>query len=118
MLTPAQSLPIRQFLLTNLIRSDDRTLKFRVPLSVLGDSLDSMADFPFSESDGLKYEGPTLFVRGTKSQYITSDTIPAIKRFFPNARIADVDAGHWLISENPGAFQTGKFAFLLLNVPH
>ena len=67
-----------------------------------------MADFPFNESDGVKYDGPTLFVRGTKSRYVSDDTIPAIKKFFPNAQIADVEAGHWLISENPEAFRQGK----------
>jgi Predicted hydrolases or acyltransferases (alpha/beta hydrolase superfamily) len=95
--------------LTNLIRSEDNTLKFRVPLSVLGASLDNMADFPFSESGGVQYSGPTLFVRGTKSRYVSDDTVPAIKKSFPNAQIADVEAGHWLISENPEAFRQGKF---------
>jgi hypothetical protein len=68
-----------------------------------------MADFPFSEADGKQYKGSTLFVRGTKSRYVSDENIPAIKRFFPNAQIADVDAGHWLISENPEAFRQGKF---------
>jgi hypothetical protein len=67
-----------------------------------------MADFPFSEADGKQYKGPTLFVRGTKSRYVSDTTIPAIKKFFPNAQIADVDAGHWLISEKPEAFRQGK----------
>ncbi|KAJ5256615.1 hypothetical protein N7478_012719 [Penicillium angulare] len=106
-----ESLPIRQFLLTNLIRSKDghKTLKFRVPLDVIGRSLDNMAEFPFSESDNIQYNGPTLFVRGTKSGYVSNNTIPVIKRFFPNAQISDVDAGHWLISENPEAFRQGNY---------
>ncbi|KAJ5557396.1 hypothetical protein N7494_001311 [Penicillium frequentans] len=109
-----ESLPIRQFLLTNLVRSDDehKTLKFRVPLSVIGNSLDNMAHFPFSESDGVQYDGPTLFVRGTKSKYVTDATIPAIKKFFPNAQIADVEAGHWLISEKPEDFRQAVVKFL------
>ena len=108
-----QSLPIRQFLLTNLIRSeeDNKTLKFRVPLSVLGESLENMADFPFKESDDIHYDGPTLFIRGTKSRYVSDKAVPAIKKFFPNAQIADVEAGHWLISENPEAFRQGNFIF-------
>ncbi|KAJ5820392.1 Alpha/beta hydrolase fold-1 [Penicillium riverlandense] len=106
-------LPIRYFLLTNLVRSEeDRTMKFRVPLSVLGRSLDNMADFPYSDSDNVQYNGPTLFVRGTKSQYVSDKTVPAIKKFFPNAQIADVDAGHWLISENPEAFRQAVVKFL------
>ena len=76
-----------------------------------------MADFPFKESDNLQYTGPTLFVRGTKSGYVSDDTVPAIKKFFPNAKIADVEAGHWLISENPEAFRQGK-VLCSLNVSH
>ncbi|KAJ5584676.1 uncharacterized protein N7459_004476 [Penicillium hispanicum] len=107
------SLPIRQFLLTNMVRSEDgRTMKFRVPLSVLGRSLDNMADFPFGDSDAVQYDGPTLFVRGTNSRYVSDDTVPAIKRFFPHAQIADVEAGHWLISENPEAFRQAVVKFL------
>ena len=104
-----QSLPIRQFLLTNLVRSeeDGKTLKFRVPLSTLGDSLGGMGDFPFGEADSLRYDGPTLFVRGTRSKYVSDDTVPAIKKFFPNAEIADIESGHWVISENPEAFRQG-----------
>jgi pimeloyl-ACP methyl ester carboxylesterase len=77
-----------------------------------------MADFPFKESDKLQYNGPTLFVRGTKSKYVSDDTIPAIKKFFPNAQIVDVEAGHWLISENPEAFRQGNslFSTIILNM--
>lgn len=92
-------------------------MKFRVPLSVLGRSLDEMADFPFNESDTVQYNGPTLFVRGTKSRYVSDDTVPAIKKFFPQAQIADVEAGHWLISENPEGFRQGKSLFELPMIP-
>ncbi|KAK5800150.1 hypothetical protein VI817_002362 [Penicillium citrinum] len=108
-----ESLGIRQFLLTNLVRSEeDGTYKFRVPLSVLGKSLDNMADFPFSQSDSIQYDGPALFVRGTKSQYVSDDVVPAIKKFFPSAQIADVNAGHWLISEKPEEFRQAVVKFL------
>ena len=66
-----------------------------------------MGDFPFSDAEVVQYDGPTLFVRGTKSKYVSDDTVPAIKKFFPKAQIADVEAGHWLISENPEAFRQG-----------
>lgn len=67
-----------------------------------------MADFPFSQSDSIQYDGPALFVRGTKSQYVSDDVVPAIKKFFPSAQIADVNAGHWLISEKPEEFRQGE----------
>ncbi|KAB8233489.1 putative alpha/beta hydrolase [Aspergillus alliaceus] len=106
------SLPIRQFLLTNLVRGEDGTMKFRVPVSILGDALSEMANFPYTEPGSVTYNGPTLFVRGTKSKYVSDETIPAIKKFFPHAQIADVEAGHWLISENPEAFRQEVVTFL------
>ncbi|KAL1867225.1 hypothetical protein Plec18167_008766 [Paecilomyces lecythidis] len=107
-----QSVPIRQFLLTNLIRADEGHLKFRVPLNVLSKSLDEMADFPWHEPGEVQYDGPTLFVRGTKSRYVRDEMIPAIKKFFPTAEIADIDAGHWLISEKPEDFRHAVVNFL------
>ncbi|KAE8152441.1 Alpha/Beta hydrolase protein [Aspergillus avenaceus] len=109
-----ESLPIRQFLLTNLVRGDNGSMKFRVPVSILGEALSAgeMANFPFSESDSVTYDGPALFVRGTRSRYVSEDTIPAIRKFFPKAQIADVEAGHWLISENPEAFRQKVVKFL------
>ncbi|EYE93671.1 putative alpha/beta hydrolase [Aspergillus ruber CBS 135680] len=107
-----EALPIRQFLLTNLIRSEDQTMKFRVPLSTLGASLEDMADFPFREPGAVTYDGPTLVVRGTKSRYVSDESLPAIKKFFPNSEVADVEAGHWLISEKPEAFRQVVVKFL------
>ncbi|KAN0068057.1 Alpha/Beta hydrolase fold [Elaphomyces granulatus] len=112
-----KSLPIRQFLLTNLTRSvNSPTLKFRIPLGILANSLDDMSGFPFEEpsadaKDGsiIKYDGPTLVVRGTKSRYVGDETIPTIKRFFPKSSIADIEAGHWVISEKPEAFRKGMY---------
>ncbi|KAL2004842.1 hypothetical protein VTN00DRAFT_3115 [Thermoascus crustaceus] len=109
------ALPVRQFLLTNLIRHRDHEsrLVFRVPLSTLANSLDAMADFPYrAETDDVQYDGPTLFIRGTRSRYVPDESVPAIKKFFPRARIEDVEAGHWLISENPEAFRKAVINFL------
>ncbi|OJD15148.1 hypothetical protein AJ78_04573 [Emergomyces pasteurianus Ep9510] len=103
-----ESLPIRQFLLTNLMRSKvDNTLKFRVPVQLLGESLDELAGFPFNASDNVKFEGPSLFIRGTKSRYVQKKSFPVIAHFFPNYKLVDVDAGHWVISENPEGFKNG-----------
>ncbi|KAL1958325.1 hypothetical protein VTO42DRAFT_4642 [Malbranchea cinnamomea] len=108
-----ESLPIRQFLLTNLIRSqDDNILRFRVPLQILGDSLDNMADFPYGMADDIKYDGPALFVKGTRSSYIREKSMPYIQKFFPNWQLENVEAGHWLISENPEAFKSAVVSFL------
>ncbi|KAG6071093.1 hypothetical protein E4U30_008066 [Claviceps sp. LM220 group G6] len=108
-----KSLPIRQFLLGNLYApAEGDARKFRIPLDILGKSLHKLGDFPFKRPQDYRFEKPSLFVRGTKSNYITDDAIPAIGDFFPCFRLVDVDAGHWLISENPEAFRQAVTNFL------
>lgn len=106
------SLPIRQFLLTNLIRTQDDKgpyQKFRIPINLLAKSLDHMADFPFKDPDVARFSGPTLFVRGIRSHYIADETLPVIGNFFPRFEVKDIEAGHWVISENPEDFRKGVF---------
>ncbi|KAF2861977.1 alpha beta hydrolase fold family [Piedraia hortae CBS 480.64] len=101
------SLGIRQFLLTNLIRDEDnnQTLHWRIPVSVLGKSLNNMADFPFKNPEAVQYNGPTLIVRGTQSPYVADEMLPVVGRFFPKFELADIDCGHWVISEKPQDFR-------------
>ncbi|OCL14056.1 alpha/beta-hydrolase [Glonium stellatum] len=109
----AKDLPVRQFLLTNLIKAPNESyLKFRIPVSILAHSLDDMADFPFTNPDENRFEKPALFVRGTKSHYVSDETIPIIGRFFPRFELVDVDAGHWVISEKPEEFRRAVVEFL------
>lgn len=107
------SLPIRHFLLGNLYRPPhEKTQKFIIPLRILGASLDNLGDFPFKDPDQVRFEKPALFVRGTKSKYIPDEVIPIIGRFFPKFQLADIDAGHWLISEQPEEFRRVVVDFL------
>jgi pimeloyl-ACP methyl ester carboxylesterase len=106
-----ESLPIRQFLLTNLMRTQDADyLKFRVPLKILTTNLDKMGDFPFNDPDKARYEGPTLFIRGTRSPYVADDVLPVIGRFFPRFQLVDIESGHWVISEKPEEFRKGRLS--------
>lgn len=57
----------------------------------------------------MKYEGPALFVRGTQSHYVKDSSLDVVKAFFPAFELEDIDAGHWVISENPGEFKDGTF---------
>ena len=99
---------IRQFLLGNLYQPQGETVKrFRFPLRTLGASLDNLGDFPFKDPDQVRFEKPALFVRGTKSPYVPDESIPIIGRFFPRFAMADLDAGHWVISEQPEEFRRG-----------
>lgn len=103
-----EALPIRQFLLTNLHRDPDGVYRWRVPLKYLAGALNNLGDFPFRDPDEARFEGPTLVVRGTKSHYVADEMLPIIGRFFPKFELRDMDAGHWVISEKPEEFRTGK----------
>ncbi|KAF3760226.1 alpha/beta-hydrolase [Cryphonectria parasitica EP155] len=106
-----ESLPIRQFLLSNLYTSHG-TKKFRVPLDILGKALAHMGDFPYKDPGKVRFERPALFVRGTKSKYVPDEVLPVVGEFFPLFEVVDVEAGHWLISENPEAFRQAVVRFL------
>ena len=108
-----QSVPIRQFLLTNLVRPPgEGFLTFRIPLGILGRSLESMGSFPYQASKARQFQGPTLFVRGTRSAYIPKDR-NVLSQFFPHFELVELDSGHWVISEQPGHFKRGKVSGLL-----
>ncbi|GAB1314311.1 hypothetical protein MFIFM68171_04521 [Madurella fahalii] len=108
-----KSLTIRQFLLGNLHRPpNEKVQRFRVPLHILAKALDHLGDFPYKDPSEARFIKPALFVRGTRSKYVPDEVIPAIGQFFPMFELVDVDAGHWLISENPEAFRQAVIRFL------
>ncbi|TVY25383.1 Abhydrolase domain-containing protein [Lachnellula hyalina] len=107
------SLPIRQFLLGNLYRPPgEKIQKFKVPLRILGSALDNLGDFPFKDPGAVRFEKPALFVRGTQSKYVPDEALPIIGQFFPRFVLADIDAGHWVISEKPEEFRQAVVEFL------
>lgn len=105
----SQAVPVRQFLLTNLNRNGQYP-RLRLPVKVIASSLDHMGDFPYKNPEEVCYNGPTLFIRGNRSPYISDDALPVIGRFFPRFLLREVESGHWVISENPAAFLDGKRA--------
>ena len=60
-----------------------------------------------------EYIGPTLFIRGDRSEYVMPNDFPVIKKHFPNASLETIDnAGHWLHAENPKQFFDKTLKFL------
>ncbi|EGX92575.1 alpha/beta fold family hydrolase, putative [Cordyceps militaris CM01] len=105
-LTCLQSLAIRQFLLGNLHREPGQNIQtFRIPLDILGAALGHLGDFPFKDPGQVRFEKPALFVRGTRSRYVPDEVLPTLGQFFPKFRLVDIEAGHWLISEQPEEFR-------------
>ncbi|CAK7208652.1 hypothetical protein SCUCBS95973_000174 [Sporothrix curviconia] len=111
-----KSLTIRHFLMGNMHRvrtaKGEHILQFRIPLDTLGKALDALGDFPYKDPNAVRFEKNALFVRGTKSHYVPDEALPIIGQFFPRFEVVDIEAGHWLISENPEAFREAVVRFL------
>ncbi|WP_420321640.1 alpha/beta fold hydrolase [Flagellimonas sp.] len=101
---------IRQFLLKNLYWVEPGKLGFRFNYDVLKDKMDEIGE---NINSNAKFEGPTLFLRGDRSEYILPNDYPEIKKHFPNAEIDTIsNAGHWLHAENPKRFFEKSLHFL------
>ncbi|MEM1270737.1 MAG: alpha/beta fold hydrolase [Bacteroidota bacterium] len=93
---------VRQFLLKNLaLDPDTKRYTWRPNLAGLRAAY---PDLIVELDPRLRYDGPVLFVRGTKSPYITDADWPRITDQFPEAELVSLDAGHWVHAEVPGAF--------------
>lgn len=91
---------VRQFLQMNLERQGNG---FRWKLNV--NALER-AEY-LSEFDGfagLEYDGPTLFLAGSQSPYVTLDDHGIIREFFPRAEIRVIEGDHWLHHTNYRGF--------------
>jgi esterase len=94
---------IRNFLLQNLVRSDER-LQWRINLAAIADDMDNITGF-IDTGHGRSYGGPTLFVAGGNSTYVQPRDHALVSALFPKARIEILaGAGHWLHAEQPGPF--------------
>jgi pimeloyl-ACP methyl ester carboxylesterase len=58
------------------------------------------------------YDGPTLFLAGERSDYVTDPPQPAVHAHFPQASVRRVPAGHWIHAEAPQATLEELRAFL------
>ncbi len=101
---------IRQFLLKNLYWVEKGKMAFRFNLPVLRDKMEEIGE---NISPTAAYHGPTLFIKGDRSEYVSPDDFSEIKRHFPLALMETVErAGHWLHAENPEQFFEKSIAFM------
>ncbi|MGI8523423.1 MAG: alpha/beta fold hydrolase [Nocardioides sp.] len=96
---------IRGFLLQNLRRDGD-SWRWQMNLSVLGDRLAELGDWPEDRLAGsAPYDGPVLWIGGADSDYVRDEYAPAMQRWFPHHRRVTIKgAGHWVHSEQPATF--------------
>ncbi len=102
---------VRLFLLKNLKRRKDGSFAWKMNLPALHRHYDAVLA-PI-ESDA-PFEGPTLFVRGGRSQHLLPEDFGDIRRLFPAARFVTLEqAGHWVHADAPDEFFRTVLNFLL-----
>lgn len=92
---------VRQFLLKNLDRKEDRTYCWQINLEVINNEISNIGE-PLKPDES--FAGKTLFVAGTKSGYLLDGDEDMIKNNFPNSTIKMLEAGHWIHAEKPVEF--------------
>jgi len=98
---------VDDFLLQSL---DLKEKRWRLNLDVLAAEMDKIIGFP--DVSGI-FHGPTLFLSGGDSDYVTRDQRPVIKSLFPQAKFARIPgAGHWLHAQKPREFEAAVSTFL------
>ncbi len=96
------SLVLRRFLLKNLGRNPTGGFFWKINLRGLAENYWRLREPVIGAAP---FTGPTLFIRGGKSNYVQPEDEPLIREWFPAARIETIaEAGHWLHADKPEEF--------------
>ena len=100
-----ENLGIRQFLLRNLALDSQGEFSFRCSLSNISLCYPQIMKANELAANQAAYNGPTLFIKGGKSDYILPEHRAAIAKLLPNSKAKIIQgAGHWLHAEKTLAF--------------
>jgi len=100
----------RQFLLKNLIRNDSGKFEWKINLKVLEEQIDNIGE---GLDANHKFRKPTLFIKGSLSNYIKDDDIIMMKWIFPLSTIIEIkDSGHWVHVDKPNELLNAVTNFL------
>lgn len=109
------TLAIRQFLLKNLIKSE-QGFKWLIELDNLANNYELIRSTPPLIQP---FTGSTLFIKGEHSDYIQAKDKNAILHWFPQAEVKIIPAtGHWLHAEKPIPFTSLVRRFCQKNTRH
>lgn len=89
---------VLNFLLTNWRRRQDGNWAWRINLNAIANRYDDIA----AGAEQGHFNGPVLFLRGERSDYIRMDHRDKILALFPSATVKTIGGtGHWLHAEKP-----------------
>lgn len=95
---------VRQFILKNLDRNNDNKYEWKINYQAIEENVENLGK---GLEAGKRYDGDTLFINGSKSDYIQNKDKEVITKHFPKAEIRTVDgAGHWVHAEKPKEITT------------
>lgn len=90
---------VRQFLLKSLARDKEGGFRWKTNFRALYNSYEAI----LSEVDVSDIKGKTLFIRGSKSHYISEEEVFTLSDHLPEAEVSvvTIEAGHWVHAERP-----------------
>ena len=99
-----------QFLMKNLSRRPESGFEWKANMPGIIMAYDAlMQDIAFMHP----YLGPTLFIKGEFSDYVTEADMPAIRQLFPSATLVSITgAGHWVHADRPEEFVAAVKSFI------
>jgi pimeloyl-ACP methyl ester carboxylesterase len=104
------SLNLRRFLLKNLGRDTHGKFYWKMNLRGVSENYSRLGEVLGA---GNPFTGPTLFIRGGKSDYITDADEAEIRQRFPAVKIETIPtANHWVHAEAPEEFVRLVLEFL------
>jgi len=101
---------VRQFILKNLTRNEENQFAWKINLEAIEQNIETLGS---GLTEGQTFDKKTLFIGGSKSDYIQQKDHQTIQNHFPQADIRMVeDAGHWVHAEKPEELKTLVLEFL------
>jgi pimeloyl-ACP methyl ester carboxylesterase len=99
-----------QLILKNIRRYENKKLIWKPDVHAIYNNLSSITE---AIGNGLSSNVPALFIRGSKSAYITTSDHTSLLMKFPAAVIQTIeDAGHWIHADKPVEFLAAVKYFL------
>lgn len=92
------NLRVRQFLLTNLVKSAAQ-LQWRINLPALKANYSKLI-----AAVAVHFDQPSLFIRGERSDYVQASDISELQQHFPQAEFVSLPTDHWVHAEQPHLF--------------
>lgn len=100
-----------QFLLSNL-RATGGAYTIDLPLDALRTGMQHLQDTYTQCRVAPAVHTPSLFLQGTRSDYVSDADLPELRRLFPAAEVTAMDTGHWPHAEQPVGFVAHVSRFL------